>query len=84
VERLTTRTSTVGERACAGCNTDITPADPRWIGEGQHISHETFFFHDNRCLERLLNREYAEYLHKKKLDFRQEFHRAKVEGPAAT
>ena len=84
MEGLTTRTSTVGERACAGCNTGITPADPRWIGEGQHISHETFFFHDNRCLERLLNREYAEYLHKKKLDFRQEFHRAKVEGPAAT
>ena len=84
MEGLTTRTSTVGERTSAGCNTDITPADPRWIGEGQHISHETFFFHDNRCLERLLNREYAEYLHKKKLDFRQEFHRAKVEGPAAT
>jgi len=84
VERLTTRTSTVGERACAGCNTDITPADPRWIGEGQHISPAPFFFHDNRCLERLVNREYPEYLHKKKLDFRQEFHRAKVEGPAAT
>lgn len=83
MEPLTIRTSTVTERACAGCKSPIAAADPRWIGEGQHISHEAFFFHDNRCLERMLNREYAEYLHKKKLDFRQEFQRAKVERHAA-
>jgi hypothetical protein len=83
VEPLTIRALTVAERTCAGCNSPIAPTDSRWIGEGQHISNESLLFHDNRCLERMLNREYAEYLHKKKLDFRQEFHRAKAEKHAA-
>ena len=60
---------------CAGCNSRIAHDDPRWMREGQHISNEAYFFHDKHCEELMLNREYAEYLHKVKLNSRQEFHR---------
>jgi hypothetical protein len=62
VEILAIRTSTVAERTCAGCNSCIAPSDARWLRQGQHISHEVLSFHDNRCLERMLNRGYAAYL----------------------
>ena len=76
METLTISTIRVAERTCAGCNSCIAPADPRWISEGQHISNQTYSFHDNRCLERMLNRDYSEYLGKEKLALPQEFRRA--------
>ena len=80
VETLTLSMIRVAERTCAGCNSCIALADPRWISEGQHISNQAYSFHDNRCLERLLNQEYAEHLCKEKLDLRQNF-RCAAEGP---
>ena len=62
VEILAISTITVAERTCAGCNFCIAPSDPRWLRQGQHISHEVLSFHDNRCLERMLNRGYEAYL----------------------
>jgi hypothetical protein len=73
----------LAKHTCAGCNFSIIQSDPRWINEGQHISCETLFFHDNRCLEQMLNREYATYRGQERLNPRQEFKRVRVEKEAA-
>jgi len=70
------RTITAAGRTCAGYNSRIARCDPRSLNEGKHIFREALFFHDNGCLERMLNREYAAYLNQEKLDPRQEFQRA--------
>jgi hypothetical protein len=83
METLTLTSSKIADCTCAGCNYCIAPGDPRWISEGQQISNETNFFDDSHCQERMLNREYAAYLGKVKLDSRQEFHCIAVEMRAA-
>ena len=80
VETLTFSTIRVAEHTCAPCNSCIAPADPRWMSEGQRISNQAYSFHDNRRLERMLNRGYAEHLYKEKLGLRQKF-RCAAEGP---
>jgi hypothetical protein len=83
VERLAIRTITDAGRTCAGFNSCIAPCDPRWINEGQRISHEALCFHDNGCLERMLNRENAAYLNQEKLNPRQKFQRSHAAKDAA-